>query len=50
MGNDNIWLVLIQLCLASMIGLIVFFLLAMQLKLPELELLVNRLRQKFIKK
>jgi putative peptidoglycan lipid II flippase len=50
MGNNNIWLQLIQLTLATIIGLIVFFLLAIQLKLPELNLLVSRLRQKFRKK
>lgn len=42
------WLVLLlQLCFAAAIGLGVFALIAAQLKLPEVDLLVDRVRQRF---
>ncbi|MEO1339934.1 MAG: lipid II flippase MurJ, partial [Cyanobacteria bacterium J06635_13] len=45
-GNDNLLLLLLELSLASGVALIIFGLIAMQLRLPELNLLVSRIRQK----
>jgi putative peptidoglycan lipid II flippase len=49
LGTEG-WLILIvQLAIAGAAGLIVFGLLAAQLKLPEVDLFVNRIRQKLSK-
>ena len=45
-GNDNILLLLLELSLASAVAIVLFGLIAMQLKLPELDLLTDRIRQK----
>ncbi|WP_319421259.1 murein biosynthesis integral membrane protein MurJ [Pleurocapsa sp. FMAR1] len=45
-GNDNLLLLLIELSLANGVAIIIFGAIAMQLKLPELNLLVGRIRQK----
>ena len=45
-GNNNLLLLLIQLSISSGIAMIVFGLVAMQLKLPELDMLTSRIRQK----
>lgn len=45
-GSGNLWILLAQLAIASGVGLGVFVGLAMQLKLPELRLLSDRLLQK----
>jgi putative peptidoglycan lipid II flippase len=47
MGKEGFVVQVIELAIASTIGLGLFALLAMQLKLPEVDLFVNRLRQKF---
>jgi putative peptidoglycan lipid II flippase len=47
MGTEGFVVQVIELAIASTIGLGLFALLAMQLKLPEVDLFVNRLRQKF---
>ena len=45
-GNDNLWLLLVELSISSTIAIIIFGLVAMLLKLPELELLTGKIRQK----
>jgi putative peptidoglycan lipid II flippase len=47
LGNSNLVLLLLELGIGTMVSLIVFFIVAMQLKLPELSMLTSRLRQKF---
>lgn len=46
LGNSNLILLLGELITSSTVAIIIFFLIAMQLKLPELEMLINRVRQK----
>ena len=45
-GNDNLLLLLIELSLASGVAIIIFGAIAAFLKLPELDILTSRLRQK----
>jgi len=45
-GNNNIFLLFLELGLASGVAIAIFGLIAMQLKLPELDLLTSRIRQK----
>lgn len=45
-GNGNLLLLLLELILASGVAIIIFSLIAMQLKLPELTVLTSRIRQK----
>ena len=45
-GGDNLLLQLINLCFASGIGLIIFFFCSWQLKLPELNILMNKIKTK----
>lgn len=49
LGNHNIFLLLVQLSISSAIALIIFGLITVQLKLPELEMLTGKIRQKFRK-
>ncbi|MFM6408460.1 MAG: lipid II flippase MurJ, partial [Microcystis sp.] len=49
-GAGNIFLQELQLGLASTVAVGLFLLGAMLLKLPELDLLISRVRQKFLKK
>ncbi len=46
LGNHNLLFLLLELGLATASALIIFSLIAMQLKLPELDLLISRIRQK----
>ena len=46
LGNGNLLLLLIELSISSAVALLIFALIAMQLKLPELNLLTSRIRQK----
>ena len=46
LGSSNLLLQLFQLCLSLLVALGIFIFLAMKLKLPELDLLVSRIRQK----
>ncbi|MCC0176056.1 murein biosynthesis integral membrane protein MurJ [Waterburya agarophytonicola K14] len=46
MGNSNLLLLLIELSISSAIAIIIFGLVAMQLKLPELDMLTGRIKQK----
>ena len=45
-GNDNLLLLLIELTVSSGVAIIIFGLIAAQLKLPELNMLMSRIRQK----
>lgn len=49
-GTGNSVLLLLQLSLSSTIALVIFTLIAIQLKLPELELLLSRIQQKFLRR
>jgi putative peptidoglycan lipid II flippase len=46
-GNGNLLLLLLELSLASGVAIIIFSLIAIQLKLPELAILTGRIKQKF---
>ena len=46
LGNGNLLLLFLELSLASGVAIAIFGLIAMQLKLPELDLLTSRIRQK----
>lgn len=45
-GNGNLLLLLVELSISSAVAIAIFGLIAMQLKLPELNMLTNRIRQK----
>jgi putative peptidoglycan lipid II flippase len=47
MGTGNSLLLLLQVGLSSFVAVAIFALVAIQLKLPELDILLSRLRQKF---
>lgn len=49
-GSNNFLLQVLQLSLTSSIALIIFAVLAMQLKLPEVDMLASRIRQKLGKR
>ena len=46
LGNENLLLLLIELSISSAVAIILFSLIAMQLRIPELNLLTSRIRQK----
>ena len=46
-GNDNLFTLIVELGVSSTVAIIIFGLIAMQLKLPELNILTSRVRQKF---
>ena len=46
LGSSNLLLQLFQLCLSLLVALGIFIFLAMKLKLPEVDILVSRIRQK----
>ncbi|MDJ0897440.1 MAG: murein biosynthesis integral membrane protein MurJ [Xenococcus sp. MO_188.B8] len=46
LGNDNILFLILELGIASLVTVIIFFLAAIPLKLPELQMLSDRVRQK----
>ncbi|MBE9168482.1 murein biosynthesis integral membrane protein MurJ [Pleurocapsales cyanobacterium LEGE 06147] len=46
LNSSNFLLLLLQVCLASVVAFLIFALLAMQLKLPEVNILTTRIRQK----
>ena len=46
-GNDNLLLLLVELSISSTVAIAIFGSIAMQLKLPELDMLTGRIRQKF---
>jgi putative peptidoglycan lipid II flippase len=48
-GSKGLLLQLLQLSLSGIVGLGVFAAIAAQMKLPEVELFMSRLRQRFIK-
>jgi putative peptidoglycan lipid II flippase len=45
--GENVWLLLLELCVSGCVGLGIFGTISMQFKLPELDLFVSRIRQKF---
>lgn len=47
LGNGNLLLLLLELSVASGVAIIIFGLIAMQLRLPELNMLTSKIRQKF---
>lgn len=50
LGSEGLLVLLLQLAIASLVGLGVFAALATQLKLAEVDIFVARLRQKFLRK
>lgn len=50
MGNQGVITLLVQLVLAGGLGLGVFVLIALQLKLPEVEQVADRLKQRFVRR
>lgn len=50
LGTEGLLIQLVELAIAGAAGLAIFALLATRLKLPEVDLFVNRLRQKFFKR
>lgn len=49
LGNQGMILQLVELSIAGIVGLIVFVLLAMQLRIPEVNLFINNIRSKVLK-
>ena len=49
LGTNNLFLQLLELSLAVAVAAIVFGVIAWQLKLPEVDMLVSRVKQKFVK-
>jgi putative peptidoglycan lipid II flippase len=50
LGTEGLLIQLLQLCIAGAIGLGVFALFVAQLRLPEVDMFVSRIRQKFFKR
>lgn len=48
-GNEGLLVQLLQLCLSGLLGVGVFALITAQMRLPEVDIFVSRLRQRFIK-
>ena len=49
LGRGGLWLVLVQLCLSGLAGLGIFALIAIQLRIPEVKQVSDRLRQRFFR-
>jgi putative peptidoglycan lipid II flippase len=49
LGNEGLLVQLLQLCLSGLLGIGVFALITAQMRLPEVDIFVSRLRQRFIK-
>jgi putative peptidoglycan lipid II flippase len=47
LGTEGFLIQLLQLCVAGLLGLVIFGAIATQLNLPEVDILVDRVRQKF---
>ncbi|MBW4520731.1 MAG: murein biosynthesis integral membrane protein MurJ [Scytolyngbya sp. HA4215-MV1] len=50
LGKEGIFILLLQLCISSLVGLLTFVLIATQLKLPEVNTVFDRLRQKLLRR
>ena len=50
LGNQGFGVLLVNLCIAGSVGLLVFALFAMRLRLPEVDALVSRLSQRFLRR
>ena len=49
-GTEGIWILLLQLAIASGTGFVAFALIVSQMRLPEVQLVSDRLRRKFLKR
>ena len=49
LGHEGAWLLLLQLCLSGLVGLGIFALIAIQLRIPEVKQVSDRLRQRFFR-
>ncbi|HEY9655376.1 MAG TPA: lipid II flippase MurJ, partial [Crinalium sp.] len=49
LGREGPWLLLLQLCLSGLVGLGIFGLIAIQLRIPEVKQVSDRLRQRFLR-
>lgn len=49
LGNEGLFILLIQLSVSGLVGLTIFAFFASQLRLPELDLLMSRVRQRLVK-
>jgi len=49
LGTEGFLVQLLQLCLSGLVGISVFALITARLNLPEVDFLVYRLRQRFVK-
>lgn len=45
-GNNNLLLLFIELGISTVVAIVIFLIIAMQLKLPELNMLITRIKQK----
>ena len=45
-GNDNLWLLLLQLAIASFVAVVIFFVAILPLQLPEVAMLTDKIKQK----
>ncbi len=48
-GTEGMLVQLLQLCLSGLVGIAVFALIAMRLNLPEVDIFISRLRQRFVR-
>ena len=48
-GSEGMLVQLLQLCLSGLVGIAVFAFIAMRLNLPEVDIFVSRLRQRFVR-
>ena len=49
LGREGPWLLLLQLCLSGLVGLGIFGLIAIQLRIPEVKQVSDRLKQRFFR-
>ncbi|MEO0971150.1 MAG: lipid II flippase MurJ, partial [Cyanobacteria bacterium J06639_18] len=50
LGTEGLIIQLLQLSISSAVGLVVFAIVVSQMKLPEVNVFVGKLRQKFLKR
>lgn len=49
LGREGAWLLLLQLCLSGLVGFGIFGLIAIQLRIPEVKQVSDRLKQRFLR-
>ena len=49
-GSIGLLLQILQLSISGIVGIAIFALIAAQMKLPEVDMLVSRLRQRFVRR